>query len=77
MAIRSTPGMLVCEDCGYSQPIGDIVRYEREGWPRHCEETMRWQQTDAVAGYGLLPLNAAKIGAEDFIAVEESRDAHN
>lgn len=38
-------GVLVCDSCAVSRPIGDaddIGRWSREGWPMCCGYTMRW-----------------------------------
>lgn len=37
-------GVHRCKVCGYELPMqpGDAAYYLRHGWPRHCEQGMRW-----------------------------------
>ena len=33
--------VLRCSVCRHREPVGDIGSYERDGWPKHCGETLR------------------------------------
>jgi hypothetical protein len=50
--LDSFGGFLRCEVCGETRDLnsGDAGRYTSQGWPRHCDLTMRWwtqRQIDA------------------------------
>lgn len=35
-------GILRCEQCGTTKPLGEPSKKLRHGWPKHCGYTMRW-----------------------------------
>jgi hypothetical protein len=48
-AVSGFGGFLRCEACHRVEPLGDIARHLRSGWPKCHDQTMRWWTARQVA----------------------------